>query len=430
VKLALVPNDDGYGPSALGYYVAEALLRRGHSLVVVNESAQTLNATFYKDEISQGNVSLQPTFGGIRMRTIAEGVDTHATLRDIQDYPRRSDEYTIPNDVDALIDIGTPAAVRAAHASNKPVFTVFDHAWGMTYEKTLDNLIDSFTSTLGVSCQKELDDVRTRILQSAAMGNSLVVKAIERIKEDERKTSAVFLFDDYITPDSFCKHWEALGVKIVPIEGVFGGKRLASREEARKRMGISESPNDKTVYILGGGTPVWDAKLPEVISQLKEKVLNYNVVVFDRNAKPDDYQRVGNSLYKGGAVYGETVQGLLPGVDLIITRAGGGIANDAIACRVPFVCVEEPGHWQVEMIRKNCERRRLTRTIPIDQFRRGDIAKLISDQLIRHEANNTQQASNREIREKMKGIDNGKEDAVAGQIVEWCRSTQEDGRSG
>jgi UDP-N-acetylglucosamine:LPS N-acetylglucosamine transferase len=269
-----------------------------------------------------------------------------------------------------------------------------------------------------------------RILKSAAMGNSVVVKAIERIKEDERKTSAVFLFDDYITPDSFCKHWEALGVKIVPIRGVFGGKRLVSREEARKRMGISESPNDKTVYILGGGTPVWDAKLPEIIAQLKEKVLPYDVVVFDRNAKPNDYQRVGNSLYKGGAVYGETVQGLLPGVDLIITRAGGGIANDAIACRVPFVCVEEPGHWQVEMIRKNCERRRLTRTIPIDQFRRGDIAELISDQLIRHEANNTQQASNREIREKMKDIDNGKEDAVAEQIVEWCHSAQEYGRSG
>jgi UDP-N-acetylglucosamine:LPS N-acetylglucosamine transferase len=157
-----------------------------------------------------------------------------------------------------------------------------------------------------------------------------------------------------------------------------------------------------------------------MFSQLRDKVLPYNVVIFDRNAKPNDYQRVGNSLYKGGAVYGETLQGLLPGVDLIITRAGGGIANDAIACRVPFVCVEEPGHWQVEMIRKNCEREGLTRTIPIEEFRRGDIANLIEDQLFNRETNSPQGASNSEIREKMIRIDNGMEEAVAQQIVEWC----------
>jgi hypothetical protein len=412
MKIALVPNDDGYGPSALGFYVARALLRRGHSLIVRNESALTLNASFYKHEISQGSVSLQPSFGGVRMRKSAEGVDTPGTLHDIRDYPAWSDQYTIPDDVDAVIDIGTPAAVRAAHASRKPVFTVFDHAWGKTYEKTLDNLIESFASTLGVSAETELDDVRTRILQSAPIGNSPVVKAIERIKQDEGKTSAIFLFDHYLAPEPFHKHWEALGVKVVPIKGVFGGMGLASRDEARQKMGISESPNEKTVYILGGGSPVWDAKLPEIISKLREKVLPFNVVVFDRNAKPNDYQRVGRSLYKGGAVYGETLQGLLPGVDLIITRAGGGVANDAIACRVPFVSVEEPGHWQVEMIRKNCEREGLTRTIPIDLFRRGDIAKLIADQLISHEANN------REIRERMKHIENGREDAVAQQIVE------------
>jgi hypothetical protein len=425
MKVALVPNDDGYGPSALGFYVAKALLQGGHSLIVRNESALTLNASFYKNEISKGSVSLQPTFGGIRMRKAAEGVDTPGTLHDIRDYPAWSDQYTIPDDVDAVIDIGTPAAVRAAQASRKPAFTVFDHAWGKTYERTLDNLIDSFTSTLGVSGEMELEDVRTRVLQSAAIGNSRVVKAIERIKQDEGKTSAVFLFDYYIAPEPFHKHWEALGVKIVPIHGVFGGKGLASRDEARQRMGIPESTNDKTVYILGGGTPVWDAKLVEIISQLRDKVLPCNVVVFDRNAKPNDYQRVGDSLHRGGAVYGETLQGLLPGVDLIITRAGGGVANDAIACRVPFVCVQEPGHWQVEMIRENCEREGLTRTIPIEEFRRGDIAKLIEDQLINHETNNAQGASNKEIREKMKHIDNGREEAVAQQIVESCPSAQD-----
>ena len=54
MKIALVPNDDGYGPSALGFYVAKALLKQGVSLVIMNESALTLNASFYKDEINNG----------------------------------------------------------------------------------------------------------------------------------------------------------------------------------------------------------------------------------------------------------------------------------------------------------------------------------------------------------------------------------------
>jgi len=413
VRIALVPNDDGYGPSALGYYVAKALLRENHSLVVRNEHALTLNASFYKEEFSCGRVCLQPTFGGIRMRKTAEGVDIPGTLHDIRDYPKRSDEYVIPEEVDAVIDIGTPAAARAAHAAGKPVFTVFDHSWGKTYEKTLDKAIDRFLSAIGVSCDTEDDHKRTSILQSEALRASPVIKAIERIKQDESETSKVFLFDHYIAPEPFHEHWKSLDVPIELIRGVFGGNNV-SREKARERMGISESPHERTVYILGGGTSVWDAKLSEIISQLSEKVLAYNVVVFDRKAKPNDYQRVGNSVYKGGAVEGETVQGLLPGVDLIITRAGGGIVNDAIACRVPFVCVEEPGHWQVEMIRQRCEREGLTRTIRINDFRKGDIEQLISKHLFHMEA------ENEEIRRRMEDIDNGMADAVARQIIKLC----------
>ena len=113
MKIALVPNDDGYGPSALGFYVAKALLRRCASLVIRNESALALNASFYRDEIHNGKVSLQPTFGGIRLRKTAEGVDIPASLRDIRDYPTRSSKYVVPLDVDLVVDIGTPTAARA-----------------------------------------------------------------------------------------------------------------------------------------------------------------------------------------------------------------------------------------------------------------------------------------------------------------------------
>ena len=407
MKIALVPNDDGYGPSALGFYVAKALLLRQEvSLVVRNESAMNLNAVFYKDEINNGRVSLQPTFGGIRLRKTAEGVDTPATLRDIQDYSKRSDKYVIPEDVDAVIDIGTPAAAKAARKARKPVFTIFDHSWGKTYEMTLE---DFFEATLGLNRTSKtglIDLIRTNISKST------LIKAIERIKKDEKNTQAVFLFDSYITPKLFHKHWKSLGVSIEHIHGVFGGSSV-TRQEARKRMKIADDTPKDTVYILGGGTPVWDAKLPEIISQLKEKDLKYNVVVFDRSAKPNDYIKVGNNVYKGGAIDGETVQGLLPGIDLIITRAGGGIVNDAIACRVPFVCVEEPNHKQVEMIRQNCERKRLTRTIKIKEFREGNIGQIMEKEL-----GNTD--GNRIILEEMNKIKNGTEKAVIERIIELC----------
>ena len=124
MKIALVPNDDGYGPSGLGFYVAKAILRQGASLVIRNESALNLNASFYKDEISHGRVSLQPAFGGIRLRKTAEGVDIPASLRDIRRYPTRSANYVIPEDVDAVVDIGTPSAARAAWRADKPAITV------------------------------------------------------------------------------------------------------------------------------------------------------------------------------------------------------------------------------------------------------------------------------------------------------------------
>jgi UDP:flavonoid glycosyltransferase YjiC (YdhE family) len=399
VKIALVPNDDGYGPSALGFYVAKALLKQGVSLVIRNESALTLNASFYKDEINNGKVTLQPTFGGIRLRKTAEGVDIPASLRDIRSYPTRSAKYVVPEDVDAVVDIGTPSAARAARLAGKPALTIFDHSWGKTYEM----LLEEFTAgVLGP----------TTSARPIIKRDYEVAKAINQLKEDESKAQAVFLFPEFIAPRPYREHWKSLGVRIEPIGGVFG-RPAVSRKKARSRMGIPEGAPAQTVYILGGGTSVWDAKLPEIILQLKEKILPYNVVLFDRNAKPNEYVRVGDNVFKGGVIDGATVQGLLPGIDLVITRAGGGIVNDAIACRVPLVCVEEPNHLQVEMIRQNCEKEGLTRTIRIGDFRDCAIGEIVEKEL-------GNQAGNRRIRKAMQGIRNGMEEAVAATIIQFC----------
>ena len=407
MKIALVPNDDGFGPSALAFYVAKALLRQGVSLVIRNESALTLNASFYKDEISNGKVSLEATFGGIRLIKNAEGVDIPASLRELRSYPTRSANYVIPEDVDAVVDIGTPCAARAARRAGKPAMTIFDHSWGKTYEM----LLEEFTAAVPGPTTPALPALET-------LPNDQVAKAINELKNDESNARAVFLFPEFMAPVPYHEYWKSLGVRIEAIGGVFGGPTVSAKE-ARNKMGIPEGAPAKTVYILGGGTPVWDAKLPEIILQLKEKSLLYNVVVFDRNAKPNEYLRVGYNVFKGGVIDGATVQGLLPGIDLIITRAGGGIVNDAIACRTPFVCVEEPNHLQVEMIRQNCEKVRLTRTIRLGEFRERAIGDIIEREL-------GNQAGNTTIPEAMQGIRNGMEEGVAARIIKLCSP----GRSG
>ena len=313
--------------------------------------------------------------------------------------------------MDAVVNIGTPSATRAARLAGKPAITIFDHSWGRTYEL----LLEEFAAGVLGPTTSALPIIKT-------LADFEVVKAINQIKEDESKAQAVFLFPEFIAPRVYREHWKSLRVRIEPIGGVFGGPAV-SRKKARSRMGIPESAPARTVYILGGGTPIWDAKLPEIILHLKAKSLPYNVVIFDRNAKPNEYVRMGENVFKGGVIDGATVQGLLPGIDLVITRAGGGIVNDAIACRVPLVCVEEPNHLQVEMIRENCEKEGLTRTIRVNNFRDCAIVEIIEKEL-------GNQVGNRRIRKTMQGIRNGMEEAVAATIIQrQSRVESREGRS-
>jgi hypothetical protein len=139
-------------------------------------------------------------------------------------------------------------------------------------------------------------------------GNAGLINS-RRTKARPRRFS---LFPEFITPKPYHEHWKSLGVRIEPIGGVFG-RPTVSREEARSRMGIPEGAPAKTVYVLGGGTSIWDKKLSEIIPQLKEKVLPYNVVIFDRNAKPNEYVRVGGNVFKGGAIDGANGARSAPG---------------------------------------------------------------------------------------------------------------------
>ena len=70
-----------------------------------------------------------------------------------------------------------------------------------------------------------------------------------------------------------------------------------------------------------------------------------------------------------GQVEAETHHVLFPAFDVVLTRAGGGTVNDAIACRVPLVLVEEPGMWQVEQIRQSCVALQIAESVTLEEFK-------------------------------------------------------------
>ena len=411
VNVALLPNDDGYGPSALGSYVARALLESYPevSLIVQNQAAERFNRSLYDDKMRSGKVEVRPAFGGIRLtKTEQGGVNPLRSLADVRAYEEHARHYVLPDHVDFVVDIGTPAGVAAARRRGIPAFTVFDHSWAKTYEMLLSEFCQSLARTL---C---LRDSVVRALVGLASGFE-VERAIRRMKEDEAKTTAVFLFPEFITPSCYYEHWKkGIKVRTVKIKGVFGGRGKEERREARQSMGLDPTSRRKAVYLLSGGTEIWDAKIPQIIRKLRRKRLAYDIVIFDRRAKAGKHRRIKDScIVLVGPPKNGTVQALLPGIDLIITRAGGGIVNDAIACRVPLVCVEEPGHVQVEMIRENCQNHGLTRRIwhkDFDKHPVEEIEKAFRDR-----------AGNQEIKTKMAEIENHKEFDVADRIVELYR---------
>src|SRR5262249_36991331 len=69
-----------------------------------------------------------------------------------------------------------------------------------------------------------------------------------------------------------------------------------------------------------------------------------------------------------GSLEGETHHVLFSAFDLVLTRAGGGTVNNAIACGVPLVLVEERGMWQVELIRQSCLKMGIATSVTLESF--------------------------------------------------------------
>ncbi len=235
-------------------------------------------------------------------------------------------------------------------------------------------------------------------------------------------------------------------------KGVAAFRRSVAKQHLLRFSADMEKP---IVYVSGGGTPVWDEILEKLVKAAIEKgdELKFAIVLsyFPQDFKdwPDKSGKEAQSIQKKFAKFGiealekpakddkpiemripvsggttlnsmrfvrdienGTHQEIFYGTDLIVTRAGGGTANDSIATRTPLVCVEEPGHWQVEAIRKNLTEERFARSVTLEAFRNNPLG-VIEHELI------DEREKNERLRRRLYSVKNRAEQAAAQAILDY-----------
>jgi hypothetical protein len=370
-KLLVVPNEDGIGPSSLISLVVKELLRNSKGKLAVtiwNKSHLEYNQNLYKNYFEEKRVELKPVWNIIQLKKNDRGkVSIPETLKVIGDYKTASDNYSSnfqDNSFDLVLDFGVPAAVKWADKFKIESVSVFDHAWGKTLRMIFDDQYNY--------CQKErpiLEDHREKW-----------DKLVTEIGSDENLTKNLFVFPKFITPDVFRSYWKNdRGVSFGDIGAALGGNPNQTAKEARHILGLTKPGN--AILIQGGDTPVWDNALRKVVpafvdtekrGDLEKKNLNIVIYIPKRLHNDNSIKVIDDPTLKRVRklcfVPGGTIQEILPAFQFLVTRAGGGSVNDAVACRVPFVCVREPTQSQVEEILRKCEEMELTRAIEPKDF--------------------------------------------------------------
>lgn len=370
LHILAVPNEDGFGPSALlSYIVKEMLEQRPDCRVTIwNQSRQAYNENLYQKYIRQGRLQVVPIWNLIQLHKDPENqgaVSIAGTLRRIGDYRAASERYPLSaatTKFDLVIDFGVPAAARWAKLRGFPSVTVFDHSWAKSLEMIL---ADAAKQPTGDKSFSEAEREQWNAL-------------IQDIAADEAFTSQLYLFPEFITPPVFVKHWQS---RVAPasihwLTGVLGGRPAWTEAQARRHLGV---PADGSLLMFqGGDTPIWAHLFRNLVPALLDagpelENLRLNVVIYvpgslmslpeirrlQAPAQMERNPRVRAFL----PIPGGTIQEVLPFVQLLVTRAGGGTVNDAIACRTPFLCIPESTQSQVQAIHEALVQRRFTRTI-------------------------------------------------------------------
>ncbi len=402
-KILIIPNEDGFGPSALASYIARALLQdKNNYITILNKSRVEFNKSIYADEIKNRRIDAIPVWGLIQLDKTDGKVSLPGTIKKIGNYKEQSNQYPFISEFskyDLVLDFGVPAAAKRAAKNGIKSVSVFDHSWSKTLKMILADEDKNQPDHLWLS---EADRHSWQCLT-------------DEIEKDEAFVQKLILFPSFITPDIFHQHWKSLlsEKQINVMDYVLGGE--VEKDEALPNLtdtiGQLPGENTKIVLIQAGDTPVWDTIIPKIVNEfskanheLQELDLTFVIYIPDRLKtipevgkilKYDDKQRVRGFGYLTGG----TIQKILPAFDFLITRAGGGTVNDAIACRVPFVCVEEKGMSQVEAIMEECVKAKLTRKITWDNFIKNP-KQVILDEFARNTENSKLIKNMEKIRNK------------------------------
>lgn len=387
-KICVACNEDGFGPSAFAYYLIRAIVDEWEEnkynfdleIPVLNNSAFNFNESIY----SSFRYIVRPVKlkrdSLIKLVKLNGEVAVKETLKKLMDYENVRNEYSGEvrdnlSDSDIAIDIGVPLFVRSAKELGvKHRITLFDHSWA---------------KTLRLICEKGREDMYKLNPKPTASDRSDAERIASQIEEDEKCATEVYLFDSYITPNEFLEHWRKFTVPTV-LKGVLGSK--GDPKDAKnilngllKELGQQTVPDGKKLVLISpGGTPVWSNLLPDMINQfVSSKKTREYIPILSNPITADDKMAYSlkSKMKKSDRirwfefVKGNTQQIIMPAFDLVVTRAGGGTVNDALAAERCFICVEEP-QVQVVLIERECIKRGLIPFLPetrIDKFKENPV---------------------------------------------------------
>lgn len=409
LRILVVPNEDGFGPSALLSHVVKKLLaqRPDSRATIWNRSRADYNLSLYRDFIAPGRVNVEPVHNLIQLAkdAVTGEVSLPDTLALIGDYRAASQRYAVdarPDDFNLVMEFGVPAVARWAAEHGILCVSICDHAWARTLAMIFDAAAQPPAGRL---------QAPWRALLAA-------------IRQDEAFTRKLFLFPEFISPPLFRIHWRSIAprAEVRQLTGTLGSSPSWSAQRAREYLGLAKP--GRLVVIQGGDTPAWDALLQRLVpafldagAELNARRLNVAFYIPSRLAGRDVITRLNDPAVARrcprvrtfAPVPGATAQEIFPYVNLLVTRAGGGTVNDAIACRTPFVCVREPSQSQVEAILAACVRRGLTRVV--------DSAVLEADPLRTILAEMDRTRDNRKMAAAMEEIPNRAEKALVKEIL-------------
>jgi hypothetical protein len=371
-KICVACNEDGFGPSAFAYYLVRGIIQEWRNtyaksfdlkITVVNNSAHGFNESiysspFFKDVVSPIRLQRDSL---IKLEKVNGEVAVAETLRKLLDYEAARGEFlkeVTPylEGADIAIDIGVPIFTYSAyHLAVPHRITLFDHSWA---------------TTLRLISSPEYRDLYRYNRPPTISDYELADVIANQIAEDESLATQVYLFDSYIAPPEFLDHWTAFGGS--PTVDVFKGV-LGAKNETKSARNLLDGmladlrqkplPDDASLVLISpGGTPIWAGLLPTMIDQFIASTEQRHYIPVLSNPVGADKQttdalkalmRESDKIRWFEFIKGSTQQIIMPAFDLIVTRAGGGTVNDALASQTPIECVEEP-QVQIVLIEREC----------------------------------------------------------------------------